>query len=171
MTLVGFKARNHRQQVGRRGALSVVDNRATAPEWFAALDERFGFTSDVAASAENAKCRRYFDEASDGLRQPWAGERVWCNPPFSMLPRWAEKAHRESYRTPLIVMCVPANRTEQDWWQRWIEPYRDRGRRLRVEFVRGRQRFIHPDADTIGKNERPPFGVCLLIWAAPERTA
>lgn len=60
-------------------------------------------------------------------------------------------------------MLLPANRTEQGWWQDHVEPFRRAGQ-VSVEFLRGRQRFIAPGADGIGPNERPPFGVCLLIW-------
>lgn len=34
--------------------------------------------------------KRYFTVHDDGLSQPWEG-RVWCNPPFSSLTRWAER--------------------------------------------------------------------------------
>ncbi len=51
MSLVGFKARNHAQQVGRRGALARVDDRETAPEDFAVWHRRFRFTIDVAAAS------------------------------------------------------------------------------------------------------------------------
>lgn len=163
MSLVGFKSRNHPQQVGRRGGLPSVDDRATTPELFAALHERFGFTLDVAAAEHNAKLARYLDEARDGLVQPWDGERVWCNPPYSDIRPWVEKAWAES--CPLVVMILPANRTEQGWWQELVEPYRGRaGSPLTVEFMAGRVRFIAPDASKIGPNERPPFGCCLLIW-------
>lgn len=166
MSLVGFKAQNHRQQTGRRGARPEVDDRAVPPEWFAELHERFRFSIDVAASAENTKCSRYFDKTTDGLKQSWAGERVWCNPPYSDLTPWLEKAWQEfGAGAELIVMLVPANRTEQAWWQEWVEPMRDKPEEdLRVEFLRGRRRFIAPNAAAVGPNERPPFGVCLLVW-------
>lgn len=58
--------------------------------------------------------------------------------------------------------------TEQRWWHRHVEPYRDRtGSPLRVEFLPDRRRFIQPGKDGVGPNERPPFGVCLLIWGLP----
>jgi hypothetical protein len=103
--------------------------------------------------------------ALDGLAQSWAGERVWCNPPYSSIEPWLEKAWGED--AELIVMLLPANRTEQGWWQRHVEPHRDRGGRLRVEFLPGRMRFIAHDDDAIRPNARPPFGVCLLIWDRP----
>jgi hypothetical protein len=62
-------------------------------------------------------------------------------------------------------MLLPANRTEQSWWQELVEPHRDRlGTGLTVEFIRGRLRFLRPGSTRPMPNERPPFGVCLLIW-------
>jgi phage N-6-adenine-methyltransferase len=167
VSLIGFKAQNHRQQVGRRGANPVVDDRATSPEVFEPLQDRFGFTIDVAAAAHNTKCRRFFSADDDGLSQSWAGERVWCNPPYSNIAEWVAKAWREWFDgAELIVMLLPANRTEQVWWQDMVEPYRDRhGSALRTEFFRGRLRFIAHDADEVRPNERPPFGCVLLVWA------
>lgn len=164
MSLVGFEAQNHPQQVDARGADYIVDDRATTAEVFAPLHRRFRFTVDVAASDRNAKVDRHFDREQDGLAQSWAGERVWCNPPYSDIRPWVEKAWAED-QAPLIAMLLPANRTEQGWWQNLVEPYRDRsGSPLTTEFIRGRLRFLAPGADTIGPDERPPFGCVLLVW-------
>ncbi len=166
MSLVGFKARNHDQQVRKRGANPAVDDRATSPEVFAPLQERFGFTLDVAASSHNAKCARFLSIEDDGLSKPWTGERVWCNPPYSSIEPWLEKAWLEwAHGAELIVMLLPANRTEQGWWQEHVERSRDRtGSPLRTEFIQGRLRFIAHDATKVKPNERPPFGCVLLIW-------
>ena len=168
MSVVGYKARNHPQQVGRRGAQPEVDDRATPPEVFGPLHERFGFTVDAAASPANAKCERFWTEADNGLAQPWTGERVWVNPPYSFpnIPAWVAKAWQEwkGAGPALIVMLVPANRTEQRWWQRNVEPHRDDGGPFSVEFLPGRPRFIRYEDGIIRPNERPPFGCCLLIW-------
>lgn len=170
MTLIGFRSANHPQQVARRGSVRDVDDRATDPLVFAELHERFTFTIDVAASTRNARLPRFWTRDDDALVQSWAGESVWCNPPYSAIAPWVEKAWRESSQAARIVMILPANRTEQDWWQTLVEPYRDRpGSVLTVEFLRGRIRFIRADKDRIGPNERPPFGCCLLIWTAPPR--
>ncbi len=166
MSLVRFKGKNHPQQVGKRGAKRNVDERATAPVDFAAFDARFGFTIDVAALPHNSKCERFYSPEEDGLAQSWAGERVWCNPPYSTIEPWLEKAW--GGEAQLVAMLLPANRTEQGWWQRQVEPYRDRGEALRVEFLPGRMRFISPDRAEIGPNERPPFGCVLLVWEFAE---
>jgi phage N-6-adenine-methyltransferase len=170
MSLVGFKANNHPQQTGKRGARPEIDDRATPPEVFEPLHLRFGFTLDVCALPHNAKLPRDYTPDDSGLERSWAGQRVWCNPPFSDIWPWVAKAWRECH-ADLIVMLVPANRTEQQWWQQLVEPNRD-GRKpqapgyfdLRVEFLPGRTRFIKVGADGVGANERPPFGCCLLIW-------
>jgi phage N-6-adenine-methyltransferase len=171
--LVGFNAKNHPQQISKRGANPHVDERQTSPEAFDPLHARFRFTVDVAALPRNAKLPKFYTPEDDGLTQNWSGERVWCNPPYSSIEPWVEKAHRE-WRIgeqgrggpELIVMLLPANRTEQGWWQRKVEPFRDRGKLdFRVEFLSGRLRFIAFDATEIKPNERPPFGCCLLIWS------
>lgn len=166
MTIAGFKARNHPQQIRVNGPRHDIDDRATDPALFARLHQRFNFTLDAAALPHNAKLPRYFTPEDNGLEQSWAGERVWCNPPYSDIPTWLEKAWDEVGHAALIVMLLPANRTEQGWWQEFVEAYRD-GRTPdgpRVEFIAGRQRFIAAGATGIGPNERPPFGCCLLIW-------
>lgn len=166
MTLAGFKAKNHPQQVATRGAVDNVDDRGTRDEYFIPWNERFGgFTLDAAASPHNAKCEKFYTREQDGLAQSWAGERVWCNPPYSNLDAWVRKAWAEFPNTNGIVMLLPANRVEQKWWQEHIEPFRDRaGSPLRVEFLPGRMRFDRPDVVIGPKGDRPPFGCCLLIW-------
>jgi phage N-6-adenine-methyltransferase len=173
MSLTGFKAQNHPQQTGARGALDEVDDRGTLPEFVAGLEERFGkpFTLDVAAAAHNTKAPRYFTRTDDGLAQSWAGEFVWCNPPYSNLGAWLAKAWDQWPLTRGIVMLLPANRVEQKWWQEHVEPRRDRpDSPLRVEFLPGRMRFIRPNAVVGPKGDRPPFGCALLIWEYPRCT-
>lgn len=171
MSLVRFKPKAHPQQ-SAIADVDDVDDRATHPDVFAEFEHRFGsFTLDVAAAAHNTKCERYFTREQDGLSQSWADELVWCNPPYSAIAPWVRKAWASWEDTRGIVMLLPANRTEQSWWQRLVEPMRDRGSGLRVEFLPGRMRFLKPGQTRVGPNERPPFGVCLLIWGLDDRPA
>lgn len=173
----GFQARNHPQQPHE----PTVDDRAVPFEVFEPLQERFGFTIDVAATSLNARLERFYTEADDALSKSWSGERVWCNPPYSNIEPWVLKAWQEwrsSTPAELIVMMLPANRTEQPWWQDWIEPHRG-GLELEVEFLAGRIRFLKPEEESaptqlalIGPegakafpNSRPSFGSCLAIWS------
>jgi phage N-6-adenine-methyltransferase len=171
--LSGFKAQNHPQQIAKRGVSGHIDERETTPEFFAELDDEFHFTLDVAATAQNTKCKKFFTPELNGLEQMWSGS-VWCNPPYSDLKSWVAKAWDEwSYDDDglqSIVMLVPANRTEQGWWQDYVEPRRDRQgayRPFTTRFIRGRLRFIHTGEDSVRMNDRPPFGCVLLIWNQP----
>lgn len=168
MSLLRRPIRNHPQQVATRGADDETDDRWTPLHLWIPWNDRFRFTLDVAASDENHLCDRYFTRANDGLRQSWAIERVWCNPPYSDLPSWVAKARHETERglCPLVVMLVPANRTEQRWWQEHIEPHRDRGGALSVEFLPRRINFARRDNLMARYHGSAPFGCALLVWDA-----
>jgi len=170
MTLARFRANNHPGQISARGALDEIDDRGTEQAFVNALAERLGgpFTLDVAAAPHNTKCPTYYTRAQNGLTQEWPG-RIWCNPPYSHphIGHFIRKAWTEwaAGRPEVIAMLIPANRTEQGAWQQLVEPYRDQpGSPLRSEFLPGRMRFVKPGQTHIGANERPPFGVCLLLW-------
>ena len=166
MTLIGFKASNHPQQVGRRGRDDSVDDRRTPPDLLSEC-ARIAYVShfdlDVAASADNAKAERFFTIDDDGLTQPWFGF-VWCNPPYSDIAAWVEKAdqERDNPRVSATVMLLPANRTEQWWWHQWIERYRESG--VEVHFLAGRRRFDRPGWTKPAKGDRPPFGLCVVVF-------
>jgi phage N-6-adenine-methyltransferase len=169
MALSGFKAKSHPQQHQFLCGSTEADDRALPKAVFAELHARFRFTVDAAASIANAKLPRFWTEHENGLLKSWARERIYCNPPFSDIRPWIEKAWHEPL-AELVVMLLPANRTEQGWWQDLVEPRRDRSHAskelgiLRTEFLAGRQRFIKPTKSEVGPNERPPFGCVLLIW-------
>lgn len=167
MTLVGRPALNHPQQVDVRGALDKVDDRRTPRSLFDPLNEEFGFDLDAASSHDNALTCAHYTLEKSGLENPWFGS-VWCNPPYSDIRPWVEKAQTEierPYGPASVVMLLPANRTEQGWWQDVIEPGRRAGR-IETRFLRGRLRFDTPDHDYAKqpKGNRPPFGVVLVIW-------
>lgn len=178
MSLVGFKAKNHRQQVAKNGADDGVDERITPPEIFDPLHAKHGFTLDVAANADNRRVPAFYDLKGDGLSGSWAGQRVWCNPPYSACGAWVCKALDEVWvkkRCPLVVMLLPANRCEQSWWNELIEPIRDRGLGVTTQFLRGRPRFGWPTGRVVPKKgDRPPFGLvvvtfeCVPVGSKPE---
>jgi phage N-6-adenine-methyltransferase len=87
------------------------------PQWlFDQLDAEFHFTIDACALPHNAKCNRYWSPEQDGLRQGWAGETPFWNPPFDDCGAWARKAYNESLRGVTSVGLVPTRR--QDYWFR-----------------------------------------------------
>jgi hypothetical protein len=161
------------------------DVRETPGQFFGPKDELFSFTLDACATHGNHKVSTYYTETGlfgpethpgqqyvclgtwDGLTGPWSG-RVWINPPFSQIPAWVAKCWREceARRIDVIYMLVPATRTEQKWWQKMIEPYRDgratlvEGYTLTTEFISGRTKFLK-DGVPMGS---PKFGCVGLIW-------
>ena len=46
---------------------------ATPQDFYDKLNEEFNFTLDPCATAENAKCERYFTPEINGLNQCWGG--------------------------------------------------------------------------------------------------
>ncbi|HET9045071.1 MAG TPA: DNA N-6-adenine-methyltransferase [Burkholderiales bacterium] len=148
-----------------------MDDRRTPETLFAELHLEHAFTVDAAASVDNAKLPRFFDLARNGLAQSWRGEKVWCNPPYSDLFAWTYKALAEvAWGGCLkVVMILPANRTEQRWWQDLIEPIRDRGLGVSTRYIRGRVKFHGPLGRITSKKGAGsvPFGSVLLIIERP----
>ncbi len=169
MTLLGFRGQNHPQQTAKRGADDTVDDRETGPDTFAECTERWGpFDLDAAAADHNAKCDNYFTLQDDALKHRWHAVSVWCNPPYSKTPTsdlgtWVAKAVEEwrGGAAGQVTMLLPANRTEQGWWQEHVEPNRHLDW-MSTHFLRGRRRFIQAGATEIKPNERPPFGLVVV---------
>lgn len=115
----------------------------TPPELFKQLDDEFHFNLDPCATAQNAKCPRYFDELDDGLKQPWSnplGEtRVFMNPPYGReVAAWTRKAREEAaeFGGPLVVGLLPAS-TDLAWWHEDVL-----AAKAEIRYIRGRVRFL-----------------------------
>jgi site-specific DNA-methyltransferase (adenine-specific) len=107
----------------------------TPIEFFRDLDDEFNFTLDVCATADNAKCSKFFTKAQDGLKQDWTGETVWCNPPYGRkIGAWCRKCYEHSTEGGVAVMLVHA-RTDTAWFHDWILG------KAEIRFIRGRLRF------------------------------
>lgn len=152
-----------------------ADDQETPESLFGPLHDEFQFTLDVAASHQNRKAFRYctvdgtfYGEGrqscgDDGLRYPWDGERVWCNPPFTLVRPWVERAWSQD--AEVVVMLLPNNRAEQQFWQQFIEPYRDRaGSILTTRNVPKRRAFAARVGGELVVRKSPPFGLVLVIW-------
>lgn len=117
---------------------SKSDEWSTPQAFFDAVSRLDGpFDLDVCASAENAKCSRYFDRACDGLTQPWTGT-CWMNPPYGReIGRWMQKAVRSAQDGAKVVCLVPA-RTDTAWWH---ENVINSPAAVSIRFIRGRLKF------------------------------
>lgn len=131
---------------------SESDEFGTPDELFNKQHYKYSFTVDVAASNKNAKLDKFYTKETDGLKQSWRGERVWCNPPYSrgaMLPFILKGIDEVRYNDcELAVYLIPA-RVEQLWFHNLILPYLyitktslKKFYYTEVEFVRGRVKFI-----------------------------
>jgi phage N-6-adenine-methyltransferase len=106
----------------------------TPQDFFDSLDAEFHFTLDPCATPENAKCKRYFTKADDGLKQQWTG-RVFMNPPYGReIGKWVKKAYEESQSNAEVVVCLLPARTDTRWWH-------DYCLRGDVHFIKGRLKF------------------------------
>ena len=132
---------------------SSKSNEWTTPQdFFDRLDAKFHFTLDAAATPENAKCAKYFTKEDDGLKQSFAGERVWLNPPYGKETKhWIRKAATEP--SEITVMLIAA-RTDTEAWHKYILG------KAEVYFVKGRLCFS-PNGD---RTRRAAFPSAVVIF-------
>ena len=130
----------------------------TPIEIFNALDREFGFWLDAAASESNALCAHYLTELDDSLNSEWTScGSIWCNPPYSDISPWVEKAAEQcmAQRQP-VVMLLPA-----DISTGWFSAAMQTADELRL-ITDGRIQFV-PVTDG-GKRKSNPKGSVLFIW-------
>lgn len=96
---------------------SIKDLWQTPQAIFDHYDKRFEFTCDVAADEDNKLCDEYFGEKSNALHQAGWGGVNWCNPPYSKILPWVEKAvlFAKIYKQT-TVMLIPAD-TSVKWFK------------------------------------------------------
>ena len=113
------------------------------PQWvFDMLDQEFGFEVDVCASAENAKCQRFFSREDNALDQEWTGV-CWMNPPYGRsgdqgIYQWMQKAHQSAQAGATVVCFVPARTDTQWWWDHALEG--------EIRFIKGRLKYDNSDS-------------------------
>ncbi len=114
---------------------SNSDEWDTPQDLYDALDAEFNFTLDPCADEENHKTPNYFTKEQDGLHQDWSGRRVFCNPPYSQIDKWVEKAFRESRQDNTLVVLLIPSRTDTRYFHNFIY------HRAEIRFVKGRLKF------------------------------
>lgn len=147
------------------------------------LNKYFGtFTLDVAATQQNTKCKHFFTKTSNGLRNSWQGNIVFCNPPYgrSESKLWTEKAYTEVFRSvvsdkhgvvvdPLdenyvhtkVVMLLPA-RTDTFWFHNYCINAQQ------IYFIQGRLYF---ESNGIPHPSPAPFPSMIVIWDSSALTS
>lgn len=93
-----------------------------------------GFTLDAAASPENTQAEHFYTEADNGLVSPWISW-TWCNPPYSNITPWVDKALWESSTKGInSILLVPAS-VGSNWWYWYVHNF------AHVYFLNGRITF------------------------------
>ncbi len=120
----------------------------TPPELVAAIERRFGtITWDIAASADNAVCERFYSkDGIDALTDDWAQrfsprDLLFLNPEFgSIASVWAPLVARWRRRMPWLrlLLLTPAS-VGSEWFQRYVH------RRALVEALSPRLHFVGCD--------------------------
>lgn len=117
---------------------------------FDGLNAEFHFETDLCATAENAKCAKFFTTADDGLSGKWTGV-CWLNPPYArnVMAKWIRKAYESSQEGATVVCLLPA-RTDTAVWH-------DYCMKGEIRFIRGRLKFG-------GCKDSAPFPSAVVIF-------
>jgi len=135
--------------------LNIRDLWQTPEGLFNNLDLEFDFTCDVAASSENSLCDYYFTKEFDALKEEVWGEVNWCNPPYSDITPWINKAIEQHELGQTTVMLVPAD-TSVKWFKLAYNSCNE------VRFISGRISFINAETQKpVNGNNK---GSVLFIW-------
>jgi site-specific DNA-methyltransferase (adenine-specific) len=127
---------------------SKSDKWATPTELYNQLNERFNFNFDP--------CPIDWKEGDpDGLMIEW-GTSTFCNPPYSNVAKWIQKAAEEHRKGKKVVMLINAI-TDTKAFHEYI--YKKAG--VDVEFLKGRIKFVKPDG-TVG--QASPKASMLVIF-------
>lgn len=135
---------------------------ARTPDWlFRWCDKYLGpYDVDLAASKENAKCRRFYSgkRGNDALIRGWAddypGGHGFLNPPYSDLSPWMAKAAEEAANAFCTTMVIPCFNGEG--WNEWYAHAE-----LVINII-GRVNFWRPDGTEMKGN---PRGTCIALFA------
>lgn len=122
---------------------SVKMDWATPQGFFDRLNNRYAFNLDPCASANNAKCKRFFTEDDDGLSKDWsegASEdnpvSAFVNPPYGRkIKDWVKKCFEESRNPHTKVVLLIPSRTDTKYWHDYCM------KADHIYFVKGRLKF------------------------------
>lgn len=126
---------------------------------FQPLKKEFNIVVDVCATADNTKCKAYFDKKINGLTASWGVSNeisvgkaaCWMNPPYGRgIDKWVKKAYDESLKGVTTVALLPA-RTDTSWFHNYIHNKNE------VRFLKGRVKFV--DAPSTA-----PFPSMIVIF-------
>ena len=123
---------------GSKTVETIRDLWQTPKFVFSHYQKRFKLTMDVAASEENSLLDVFYTESDNALENNWSVFGNWCNPPYSDIMPWVEKAIEQMDRGCLTVMLIPAD-TSVKWFKRAFDNCSE------CHFISGRLAFINAE--------------------------
>ena len=165
--VVGREARPRKPDRSHWQQAQIVDrdSRLTPPAFLDIINQAFGeIDLDPCGHRDDfvqAKRKIIREDGGDGLAEPWMGDLVWCNPPFSQMLKWLRKADAEwsAGRAKTIVCLVPARSDSSYYHDRLVEV-------ADIGLLRGRLRFH--TSDTV--LPPAPFALMLCVFGGrPEQ--
>lgn len=114
----------------------------TPPDFWETINNVFRFEVDVCASRENAKVIDFFTDSRDSLSDDcrWVEvyntaihgnepvieqTRAWCNPGFSDVLPWHQKAYAEAQKSSSAVVVVIGIPGASQEWYKFAQTYAD----------------------------------------------
>ncbi|MCB1147358.1 MAG: hypothetical protein KDK38_11185 [Leptospiraceae bacterium] len=121
--------------------MSHSDHYKTPDSVYEILDSEFNFDFDPCPYNEKPDF--------DGLEAEW-GQNTFCNPPYSKISQWIEKAYFESLKGKTIVLLIPS-RTDTRYWHDYIMKADE------IRFIKGRLKFS-------GLKNSAPFPSAIIVF-------
>jgi phage N-6-adenine-methyltransferase len=136
----------------QHGKFGRGDPERETPKWlFDLYDRKFHFDLDVAASAKNAKCSRYFTKRENGLKQVWFGN-IWLNPPFAEIEQWCKKAWEFAQTGKGVVVALLPIWPSAPWYRKYA--------------IHGQIRQLATRISFKGTKSPAPFELMIVVWTA-----
>tara|TARA_R110000772_G_scaffold247018_1_gene360766 strand:- start:396 stop:842 length:447 start_codon:yes stop_codon:yes gene_type:complete len=133
------------------------DSWSTPASTYYDLDKEFNFDFDPCPLNTRVKLENSLfpddniTEVYNGLNVEW-GTNTFCNPPYSEITKWIDKAFIEYKKGKNIVLLVPS-RTDTKWFHKYILPHAKE-----IRFVKGRLKFG-------GCKNAAPFPSMIIIFS------
>ena len=147
---------------------SIRDSWETPQDLFDVLYNEFKFDVDVACSEKNRKCS--FGYHYDSLDKEWTGEpigakgRAWCNPPYSNVTPWVQKAIDETNYNPGSVVAMLLNHDASTGWYKLALEHASE-----IRIMTGKRvQFVPPDGVSVSSNSK---GQCLIVFRKKQHSA
>ena len=126
---------------------SKSDKWGTPKELYDKLNEEFKFNFDP--------CPLNWKEGDpDGLTIEW-GSSTFCNPPYSEVSKWIEKAYNEWKKKKKVVMLINTI-TDTIAFHKYIY------NQAEIRFIKGRLKFIDP-SNPDNKNVSPKASMIVIF--------